>query len=102
MNLTPEVVDFYRRDILRAVAEDVDIIVYTHSGGPAYVRHVEGAMRPRSIKIGPVSITEMEALRDFIRSCITNESRTSAFLTPEEVIRRVQGNRAGKSISRTQ
>ena len=67
----PEAVDFYRGELIEALRSNADIIVHTGDCGPMYVREVQGRVHQqgaRTLRIGPVSVSEMEQLRDFVRS----------------------------------
>ena len=75
----PEVVDLYRGELTEALRTNADIIVHTGDGGPMYVREVQGRVHQqgaRTLRIGPVSVSEMEQLRDFVRSSSGPMSRT--------------------------
>jgi hypothetical protein len=76
---SPEVVDLYRGELTEALRTNADIIVHTGDGGPMYVREVQGRVHKqgaRTLGIGPVSVPEMEQLRDFVRSSSGPMSRT--------------------------
>jgi len=75
----PEALDLYRGELTEALRTDADIIIHTGDGGPMYVREVQDRVHQkgaRTLRIGPVSVPEMEQLRDFIRSSSGPTSRT--------------------------
>ena len=75
----PEAVDLYRGELTEALRTNADIIVHTGDGGPMYVREVQDRVHKqgaRTLRIGPVSVPEMEQLRDFVRSSSGPMSRT--------------------------
>jgi hypothetical protein len=92
----PEAVDLYRGELTKALRTNADIIVHTGDGGPMYVREVQDRVHQRgarTLRIGPVSITEMEQLRDFVRSSSGPMSRT--LLGPDyvkEMVAKLRGS----------
>lgn len=87
MDRLPEIVEFYIGQITEALATHADIVVHTGNGGPSYVRKVDGRneeQEPRTLMIGPVSISEMEQLRAYIRSRLTG-TISSTILGPDQI-----------------
>lgn len=67
LTLTP-VVEAYLERIEWALTYGSDIVVFSDHPGALYVRHVKDHPRPKTLRIGPVSVQEVDALVAFIRS----------------------------------
>jgi len=86
LTLTP-IVEAYLERIEWALTYGSDIVVFSDDPGAVYVRHVKDHPRPKTLRIGPVSVEEVDALVAFIRSRIdfsgTPTVTGEQFTTPE-------------------